>query len=88
MSMKSALLVSALTAIFAVSGCTATRYITVAPKCVPPAEPVLPAIDRGALWDVLGDQQYRVIERYVDDLWAYADEQAAMLQTLCGGQDE
>jgi hypothetical protein len=87
-SMRTALLTSVLTAIFAVSGCSSTQYVEIRPDCTPPPAPVLPAIDRGALWDALGDQQYRAVERYIDGLWAYADEQAAMLGVLCGGTDE
>jgi len=44
---------------------------------------VLPIIDQGSLWDALGDARYRVIESYINELWAYSDEQAAMLEALC-----
>lgn len=69
--------------IFAVSGCTTTEYIHVKPECTPPPQPTLPLIDQGALWDSLGDEQYRALERYINGVWAYADEQAAMLDALC-----
>ena len=87
MSMKTALLIAALMAIFAVSGCTTTQYVPVRPDCTPPPAPVLPAIDRGALWDAVGDHQYRVIERYIDGLWAAHDEAMAMLEVLCRGEE-
>lgn len=82
--MKNALLASVLTAIFAASGCQTTEYVRVQPECTPPPEPHLPTLDRGEVWDQLGDVQYRVLELYIDGLWGYADEQAAMLQELCG----
>ena len=85
MNLKNVLLISVLMVIFAVSGCTTTETITLQPQCTPPSEPSLPSIDRGAMWDALGDEQYRQIENYINDLWAYADEQAAMLRELCNG---
>ena len=66
------------------SGCTTIEYVPVKPECTPPPEPVLPEIQRGALWDSVGDTHYRRIETYIDQLWAYSDEQAAMLGALCG----
>lgn len=81
--MKRALQVSALTAIFAVSGCSTVEYVRVQPECSPPPEPLLPEIDRGEVWDRLGEERYRVLEMYIDTLWGYADEQAAMLDELC-----
>lgn len=74
----------ALLATFAVSGCSSPQYIEVRPQCTPPSQPALPAIDRGELWDSLGDARYREFERYINGLWGYADEQAAMLGVLCG----
>ncbi len=79
-----ALLALALAALFAVSGCTTTEYIHVTPECAPPPQPALPEIDRGELWDALGDDRYRQLERYINTLWAYSDEQAAMLSAICG----
>lgn len=70
--------------LLALSGCTTTEYIEIRPQCTPPAQPALPAISRGDLWDQLGDAQYRKLERYVNGLWGYADEQAALLGELCG----
>ena len=64
------------------SGC-ATEYVEIRPNCTPPAQPALPQVDRGELWDALGDEQYRRLERYVNALWGYADEQAALLGELC-----
>lgn len=82
--MKIALLMFGLMVISVVSGCTTTEYVPVQPQCTPPPQPILPAVDRGELWDKMGDAEYRVIERYIDGIWAYADEQAAMLNALCG----
>lgn len=84
MKPTTALLALALLATFAVSGC-ATEVIEVRPQCTPPSQPALPVIDRGELWDSLGDARYRELERYLNGLWGYADEQAAMLDALCGG---
>lgn len=81
--MKSVLQVSVLVALFAVSGCTTTEYITLAPECSPVPSPSLPEIDRGHMWDRLGDDSYRSLERYIDNLWAYADENAAIVQEVC-----
>lgn len=78
-----ALLAPALAALFAVSGCTTTEYIHVTPECTPPPQPALPEIDRGELWDALGDERYRQLERYINGVWAFSDEQGAMLDTLC-----
>ncbi|MEL7966372.1 hypothetical protein AAG587_08345 [Vreelandella neptunia] len=75
--------VLALAVTFAVSGCTTTEYIHVSPECTPPPQPVLPKIDQGELWDALGDERYRELERYINGVWAYSDEQGAMLKTLC-----
>lgn len=83
MKTTTALTLSALLAIFAGSGCTTTRSIEIRPQCSPPDEPALPIIERGELWDALGDTDYRTLERYLNGLWAYADEQAAMLDSLC-----
>lgn len=78
-----ALLAPALLALFAVSGCTATEYIHVTPECTPPPQPALPEIDRGELWDALGDDRYRELERYINGVWAFSDEQGALLDSLC-----
>lgn len=85
MNIKSVLLASALLVVLgASSGCTTTEYVEVRPECHAPAVPYLPDIDRGALWDHLGDERYRELESYIDGLWSYADEQSAMLDALCG----
>ena len=86
MKQMSGLLKAGLLAIsVATSGCTTTtEYVTLQPQCAPPKQPALPVIDRGELWDKLGDSEYRVLERYVNGLWSWADEQAAMLDVLCG----
>ena len=72
-----------LTVILGASGCARTEYVEIRPNCTPPAQPALPQIDRGELWDALGDEQYRQLERYVNGLWAFSDEQAALLNELC-----
>lgn len=84
MKQTTALAALGLVVIFAVSGCETTEYIEVRPQCTPPAQPALPAISRGDLWDQLGDARYRQLERYINGLWGYADEQAALLGELCG----
>ena len=78
------LMISGLLALFAVSGCARTEYVEVRPQCTPPSQPALPFIDQGELWDALGDAQYRQLERYINGLWGWADEQGAMLEQLCG----
>lgn len=93
-----ALVISALVATFAVSGCETVQYIEVSPECKPPPEPVLPTISNGELWGTFvdaaryreasdpvesGDEAYRVLEGYINDVWAYSDEQGAMLGELC-----
>ncbi|APC45980.1 hypothetical protein QHH_68 [Halomonas phage QHHSV-1] len=40
-------------------------------------------IDKGSMWEALGDAEYRKVERYINSLWQHADEQAAMLDSLC-----
>lgn len=91
---------SALAVLFAVSGCATNEYIHVTPECTPPPQPVLPEIDRGELWDAFvdaeryrntdnaeqaGDEHYRELERYINGVWAYSDEQGAMLEEMCDG---
>ena len=84
MRQTNALMIAGLMAIFAGSGCARTEYIEVSPQCTPPSQPALPVIDAGELWDALGDAEYRQLERYVNGLWGYADEQAALLDVVCG----
>ncbi|MGO3277571.1 hypothetical protein [Halomonas sp.] len=69
--------------IFAVSACTTTEFVHVTPECTPPPQPVLPELSKGELWDALGDEQYRELERYINGIWAYSDEQGAVIETLC-----
>lgn len=98
MKLINVLKASVLAAIFAVSGCTTTEYINVTPECTPPPKPVLPEIDQGELWDTFvdaeryrstdnavqaGDERYRELEGYINGVWAYSDEQGAMLDSLC-----
>ena len=68
----------------AASGCTTTTEY-VRPQCAVPPVPSLPVIDRGALWDALGDPEYRRLERYIDGLWQAVDERGAILSATCGG---
>lgn len=84
MKLRNALLALALTATLGVSGCARTEYVEIRPQCTPPSQPALPLIDRGELWDKLGDSEYRRLESYINQLWAFSDEQAAMLSVLCG----
>lgn len=83
MKQMTALKVSVLLAAFAASGCTTTEYVHVSPQCTPPPQPTLPLIDQGELWDSLGDERYRELERYINGVWSFADEQGAMLDELC-----
>lgn len=85
MNTKAALLILAPLVFFAAS-CTTTEYIPVQPQCTAPATPVLPEIDKGNLWGALGDSEYRKVETYIDRLWAYSDEQGAIIKEVCGGQ--
>ncbi|WP_427030893.1 hypothetical protein [Halomonas sp. H2] len=66
-----------------VASCTTTEFIHVTPECTPPPQPALPELSKGELWDALGDERYRALERYINGVWAFSDEQGAMLQTLC-----
>ncbi len=83
MKQMNVLKASALLAAFAASGCTTTEYVHVSPQCTPPPQPTLPLIDQGELWDALGDERYRELERYINGVWSFADEQGAMLNELC-----
>lgn len=78
------LMIVALMATFAVSGCSTVEFVEIKPRCTPPTQPALPVIDQGELWDALGDAQYRQLEAYINGLWGYADEQAALLGVICG----
>lgn len=73
-----------LAAALLLSACSTVEYVEVTPQCAPPSTPALPSIDMGGLWDALGDARYRQLERYINGLWGYADEQAALLDVLCG----
>lgn len=82
MNKRAALLLSALLAA-SVASCTTVEYVPLQPECTPPPPPVLPEIDRGSMWDALGDAEYRRLESYISRLWAFSDEQTAMLAELC-----
>ncbi len=77
--MRILIIIAALT----LSACSAVEYLPITPECTPPPSPVLPLIDKGDLWQSLGDESYRELEAYLNGLWAYSDEQAAMLDALC-----
>jgi hypothetical protein len=77
-------LATALLTSWALSACSTVEYIEVTPQCAPPSHPALPSIDAGELWDALGDAEYRQLERYLNALWAFSDEQAALLSVVCG----
>lgn len=66
----------------ATSGCT-TEFVTLQPQCEPVVVPALPLLDRGELWDALGDAQYRGLERYINGIWGVVDEQAALIEAVC-----
>lgn len=82
MTPTNALATAALLAL-SVASCSSVEYIELRAQCTPPSQPVLPLIDRGELWDALGDAEYRRLETYINGLWAHSDEQAAMLDALC-----
>lgn len=72
--------------VLSVASCTTVEYVPVTPQCTPPPQPALPVIDRGDLWDAVGDAEYRRIETYINSLWVYSDEQAAILSAICDAQ--
>lgn len=73
-----------LAVLFVLTGCvTRTEYVTLEPQCEPVPIPALPELDRGELWDALGDAKYREVERLINGLWAVIDEQDAILGRLC-----
>lgn len=61
------------------------RIVVVSPQCDIPPVPALPDVDMGELWDHLGDSRYRELERYINGVWAYADEMKAILGEVCSG---
>jgi len=67
----------------ATSGCASTEYVEIRPQCTPPSQPALPVISMGETWELLGDARYRELERYILQLWSFADEQSAMLDVIC-----
>lgn len=69
--------------VLSVASCSTAEYVEIAPQCSPPSAPALPSIDRGSLWDALGDAEYRRLEAYILGLWAHSDEQGALLDVLC-----
>lgn len=86
--MKNVLKVSVLLALFVgVSACTSVEYVPTSPQCTPAPPPVLPELDRGEMWDRLGDRDYRRLESYIDRLWAYADENAVIVENLCSTEE-
>lgn len=80
----SVLLALVLLATLGISACTTTEFVHVTPECTPPPQPVLPELSKGDLWESIGDDQYRRLELYINNLWAFSDEQSAMLTALCG----
>lgn len=75
---------SLLAALGAISGCASqpeTGYVQ--PSCQPAVIPALPELDRGELWDALGDAEYRRVEAYIGGLWGVIDEQRAIIKAVC-----
>ena len=70
--------------VLSVASCSTVEYVEITPQCTPPSAPALPSIDMGETWELLGDAQYRKLEAYINGLWGYADEQAALLGVICG----
>ena len=84
MKLRNGLLTASLLAIsVATSGCATTELVTLQPQCEPVPVPALPLLDRGELWQDLGDAQYRELERYISGLWSVIDEQAAVIEAVC-----
>lgn len=83
MKLRSGLLTAGLLATFVASACATPEHVVVRPACEPVVMPALPLLDRGELWQALGDARYRELERYILKLWAFADEQSAMLDAIC-----
>lgn len=66
------------------SGCaTKVEYIEVLPHCEPVITPFLPDLDRGLLWDKLGDEHFRQVEEYIGTLWGVIDEQTVIITSVC-----
>lgn len=72
-----------------ISGCVSQPTpVYVKPYCSPISSPALPIIDRGELWDKLGDDKYRMLESYIDGLWGTIDEQRALISIVCAPTEE
>lgn len=65
------------------SGCATTELVALQPQCEPVVVPALPILEKGELWQALGDSQYRQLERYISGLWSVIDEQAAVIAAVC-----
>lgn len=83
--MMRVIVTSALVALCAaVSGCASEPAVEyVQPDCPVIQRPALPELSRGALWDALGDAEYRRLERYVNGIWSIVDQQEAALEAVC-----
>lgn len=84
MKLRNVLLTASLLVILGASGCATPELVTLQPQCEPVVVPALPLLDRGELWQDLGDAQYRELERYISGLWSVIDEQAAVIDAVCG----
>lgn len=65
----------------AISACSTVKEQ--APVCSPVVVPVLPALDKGAMWDKLGDEHYREVETYINTLWEVIDKQRVITNSVC-----
>lgn len=84
MSIKRALMMSVLLAASVLSsGCTTDRYVYVHTQCTVPPMPALPSVDRAGVWDQMGNDDYRIIEAYIDGMWGLIDEQRSILKEVC-----
>lgn len=65
-------------------GCaTRTETVLVRPECEPAPRPSLPTVDAGELWDLVGDDVYRVLEDRDARLTDWALENEARLKAVC-----
>ena len=84
--MMRGLQLSGLLAVFGVvSGCAspAPSVVYLSPDCPIVQRPTLPELNRGEIWDAMGDAGYREVERYINGVWAIVDQQDAILNMLC-----
>lgn len=80
-NVKNALTALALVVFLGACATIETRYIS--PDCEVQPRPSLPSVDAGELWDLVGDDVYRVIETRDARLTDWALELEAGMRVLC-----